>query len=54
MRSGSRGKRGNPSAVTAKDIILSIIRRIGTAGGAGTVIEYRGDGHKRISPWSRE
>ena len=37
------GKRKNPQAVTAKDIILSIIRRIGTAGGAGTVIEYRGE-----------
>ena len=36
------GKRKNPFAVTAKDIILSIIRRIGTAGGTGTVIEYRG------------
>lgn len=36
------GKRKNPFAVTAKDIILSIIKRIGTAGGTGTVIEYRG------------
>lgn len=31
-----------PSGVTAKDIILSIIRRIGTDGGTGTVIEYTG------------
>jgi 3-isopropylmalate/(R)-2-methylmalate dehydratase large subunit len=38
-----QGKRKNPSAVTAKDIILSIIKKIGTAGGTGTVIEYRGD-----------
>ncbi len=37
------GKRKNPHAVTAKDIILSIIRQIGTGGGAGTVIEYRGE-----------
>jgi len=37
------GKRKNPRAVTAKDIILSIIRQIGTAGGTGTVIEYRGE-----------
>ena len=37
-----QGKRKNPHAVTAKDIILSIIRHIGTAGGAGTVIEYTG------------
>ncbi len=37
------GKRKNPLAITAKDIILSIIRRIGTSGGNGTVIEYRGE-----------
>lgn len=36
------GKRKNPHAVTAKDIILSIIKKIGTGGGTGTVIEYRG------------
>jgi len=38
------GKRKNTHAVTAKDIILSIIKNIGTAGGTGTVIEYRGEG----------
>ena len=43
------GKRKNPLAVTAKDIILSIIRRIGTAGGAGTVIEYRGETISELS-----
>ena len=37
------GKRKNPHAITAKDIILYIIRQIGTAGGSGTVIEYRGE-----------
>ncbi|MGI0002599.1 MAG: 3-isopropylmalate dehydratase large subunit [Nitrosopumilaceae archaeon] len=37
------GKRKNNHAVTAKDIILSIIRHIGTAGGSGTVIEYSGE-----------
>jgi len=37
------GKRKNPHAITAKDIILSIIRHIGTNGGTGTVIEYRGE-----------
>ena len=31
-----------PRGVTAKDIILSIIRQIGTDGGTGTVIEYTG------------
>ena len=43
------GKRKNPFAVTAKDIILSIIRRIGTAGGAGTVIEYHGETISELS-----
>jgi 3-isopropylmalate/(R)-2-methylmalate dehydratase large subunit len=37
------GRRKNPHAVTAKDIILYIIRTIGTAGGSGTVLEYRGE-----------
>lgn len=36
------GTRKNPHTITAKDIILSIIKRIGTGGGTGTVIEYRG------------
>ena len=43
------GKRKNPFAVTAKDIILSIIKKIGTAGGAGTVIEYRGETISELS-----
>ncbi|MGI9567735.1 MAG: 3-isopropylmalate dehydratase large subunit, partial [Nitrosopumilus sp.] len=43
------GKRSNPNAVTAKDIILSIIKKIGTAGGTGSVIEYRGDGISDLS-----
>ncbi len=38
------GKRKNPHVVTAKDIILSIIKNIGTSGGNGTVIEYSGEG----------
>ncbi len=37
------GHRKNMHAVTAKDLILSIIRKIGIAGGTGTVLEYRGD-----------
>ncbi|HSG05152.1 MAG TPA: 3-isopropylmalate dehydratase large subunit [Nitrospiria bacterium] len=41
------GKR--PFGVEAKDIILSIISRIGTAGGTGTVIEYAGDTIKGLS-----
>jgi len=43
------GKRKNPHAVTAKDIILSIIKHIGTGGGTGTVIEYRGEGITDLS-----
>ncbi len=31
-----------PSGVTAKDVILTVIAKIGTAGGQGHVIEYRG------------
>ena len=43
------GKRKNPHAITAKDIILSIIRRIGTAGGTGTTFEYRGEAISELS-----
>ena len=43
------GKRNNPHAVTAKDIVLSIIKNIGTGGGTGTVIEYRGQGITDLS-----
>ena len=43
------GKRKNPHAVTAKDIVLSIIKNIGTGGGTGTVIEYCGDGITDLS-----
>jgi 3-isopropylmalate/(R)-2-methylmalate dehydratase large subunit len=35
--------------VTAKDIILGIIARIGTAGGTGHVIEYRGSAIRSLS-----
>lgn len=43
------GKRKNPYAVTAKDIVLSIIKNIGTGGGTGTVVEYRGQGITDLS-----
>jgi 3-isopropylmalate/(R)-2-methylmalate dehydratase large subunit len=37
-----------PFGVTAKDVILAIIGRIGTAGGTGHVIEYAGDVVRRL------
>jgi 3-isopropylmalate/(R)-2-methylmalate dehydratase large subunit len=38
-----------PKGVTAKDLILAIIGKIGTAGGTGHVIEYAGDAVKNLS-----
>jgi 3-isopropylmalate/(R)-2-methylmalate dehydratase large subunit len=38
-----------PFGVTAKDIILGIISRIGIGGGAGHVIEFRGDAIESLS-----
>ena len=38
-----------PAGVTAKDVILAIIGRIGTGGGIGHVIEYRGSAIRALS-----
>ncbi|WP_242885044.1 3-isopropylmalate dehydratase large subunit [Actinomadura litoris] len=38
-----------PEGVTAKDLILAIIARIGTGGGQGHVIEYRGEAIRSLS-----
>jgi 3-isopropylmalate/(R)-2-methylmalate dehydratase large subunit len=38
-----------PAGVTAKDVILGIIGRIGTGGGIGSVIEYRGSAIRALS-----
>ena len=38
-----------PPGVTAKDIVLAIIARIGTGGGIGSVIEYRGTAIRALS-----
>jgi 3-isopropylmalate/(R)-2-methylmalate dehydratase large subunit len=38
-----------PAGVTAKDIILAVIGRIGTGGGIGHVIEYRGSAIRSLS-----
>jgi 3-isopropylmalate/(R)-2-methylmalate dehydratase large subunit len=35
--------------VTAKDLILAVIARIGTGGGQGYVLEYRGEGVRGLS-----
>jgi 3-isopropylmalate/(R)-2-methylmalate dehydratase large subunit len=38
-----------PEGVTAKDLVLAIIGRLGTAGGTGYVIEYAGDAIRALS-----
>ena len=38
-----------PDGVTAKDLILAIIGRIGTGGGIGSIIEYRGEAVRGLS-----
>jgi 3-isopropylmalate/(R)-2-methylmalate dehydratase large subunit len=38
-----------PLGVTAKDVILAVIGRIGTGGGMGSVIEYRGSAIRALS-----
>src|ERR1700760_740771 len=47
MRVTVRGKL--PEGVTAKDIALAVIAKIGTAGGTGYVIEYAGDAVTALS-----
>jgi len=38
-----------PADVSAKDVILGVIARIGTGGGAGHIVEYRGDAIRALS-----
>ena len=38
-----------PRGVTAKDLVLAVIARIGTGGGQGHVIEYRGEAIRALS-----
>ena len=38
-----------PLGVTAKDVVLAIIGKIGTAGGTGHVIEYAGEAIRKLS-----
>ncbi|MFF4652329.1 3-isopropylmalate dehydratase large subunit [Streptomyces sp. NPDC001380] len=42
-----------PEGVTAKDLILAVIARIGTGGGQGYVIEYRGSAVRSLSMEAR-
>jgi 3-isopropylmalate/(R)-2-methylmalate dehydratase large subunit len=42
-----------PAGVTAKDVILAVIARIGTGGGQGYVLEYRGSAIERLSMEAR-
>ena len=42
-----------PPGVTAKDVILAVIARIGTGGGQGHVIEYRGAAIRSLSMEAR-
>ena len=41
--------RGLAAGVTAKDLVLAIIARIGTGGGQGYVLEYRGEAIRNLS-----
>src|SRR3546814_17375421 len=38
-----------PEGATAKDLILAVIGRIGTGGGIGSTIEYRGSAIRSLS-----
>jgi len=38
-----------PDGVTAKDVVLALIAGVGTGGGAGYVVEYRGDTIEKMS-----
>ncbi|MFZ0157902.1 MAG: 3-isopropylmalate dehydratase large subunit [Kineosporiaceae bacterium] len=42
-----------PDGATAKDLILAVIARIGTGGGQGYVIEYRGEAIRALSMEAR-
>lgn len=42
-----------PDGVTAKDLILAIIAKIGTGGGQGHIVEYRGEAIEKLSMEAR-
>ncbi len=46
---GRHGRGRAPPGVSAKDVILGIIARIGTNGGVGHIVEYRGSAIRSLS-----
>src|SRR5690606_38213697 len=42
-----------PAGVSAKDLILAVIAKIGTGGGQGYVLEYRGEAIRALSMEAR-
>ncbi|RCK71412.1 3-isopropylmalate dehydratase large subunit [Desertihabitans brevis] len=38
-----------PEGVTAKDLVLALIAKVGTGGGAGHIVEYRGSAIEKLS-----
>ena len=42
-----------PDGVTSKDLVLALIATVGTGGGAGYVVEYRGDTIEKLSMEAR-
>jgi aconitate hydratase len=42
-----------PEWVSAKDVILEMLRRHGVAGGVGKIIEYHGAGLRSLTAWDR-
>ena len=38
-----------PAGVTAKDIVLALIAKVGTGGGQGYIVEYRGPAIEALS-----
>jgi aconitate hydratase len=42
-----------PAWVSAKDVILEMLRRFGVAGGVGYALEYHGPGLEHLSAWDR-
>jgi 3-isopropylmalate/(R)-2-methylmalate dehydratase large subunit len=46
---GAGRRPARPAGVTAKDVVLAIIGKIGTAGGTGYAIEFAGEAIRALS-----